>query len=107
MNDILDTKIKNKNKKITTLATKAELKVEQNKIEKLQTYDDSSLFIDQSYFGHNRQQNFLIHERMYKTFKIPAGLTDKLQNESLKSCQVKKISFLLYQIIVCFQNLCG
>ena len=54
MNDILDTKIKNKNKKITTLATKAELKVEQNKIEKLQTYDDSSLFIDQSYFGHNR-----------------------------------------------------
>ena len=35
MNDILDTKIKNKNKKITTLATKAERKIKQNKIEKL------------------------------------------------------------------------
>ena len=39
--------ISNLQKKIATLATKAELQVEQDKIGKLQTYD-SSLFIDQS-----------------------------------------------------------
>ena len=46
-------------KKIATLATKAELKAEEDKIEKLQTYD-SSLLIAQSYFGNDGSQKFLI-----------------------------------------------
>ena len=44
---------------IKRLATKAELKAEQDKIVKLQTYD-LSVFIGQSYFCNNGPQNFLI-----------------------------------------------
>ena len=75
-NEMLDAKIRNKelvdksdiykfiinsdlDKKIETLATKAELKAQQNKIVKLQTYD-SNLFIGQSYFFSDGLQNLLI-----------------------------------------------
>ena len=46
-------------KKIKVLAAKAELKAEQVKTEKLQTYD-SSLFISQSCFINEGSQFFLI-----------------------------------------------
>ena len=67
-NSDLDTKMK-------ILATKVELKAEQDKIEKLQT-NDSSLFIGQSYFVNDESQNFLIFQPIFKIFTMPAGLTD-------------------------------
>ena len=54
-------------------ATKAELKAQQDKIEKLQTYD-SCLFIGQSYFINDRLQNFLIFQPIFKTFTMPMVL---------------------------------
>ena len=54
----LNDKIKEKTK---TLATKAELKTEQDKIVKLQIYD-SSLFISKSYFNNDTALLYLIFE---------------------------------------------
>ena len=36
---------------------------------------DLSLFIGQSYFGNDGLQNFLTFQQIYKTFKMPVGLT--------------------------------
>ena len=44
-------------KKKKASATKAELKVEQDKIVKLKTYD-YHIFISQSYFGYDATQNY-------------------------------------------------
>ena len=44
-------------KKKKASETKAELKVEQDKIVKLKTYD-LSLFVSQSYFGYDATQNY-------------------------------------------------
>ena len=38
---------------------------------------------------------------------MPAVLTDTIAEWESKELSNEKISFLLYQIIVCFQNLCG
>ena len=54
----LNDKIK---EKIKTLATKAELKAEQDKIVKLQI-SDSSLFISKSYFNNDTVLLYLIFE---------------------------------------------
>ena len=87
--DILDAKIKAKklvnkfntswfinntdlDEKIKTLATKAELKAEQDKKVKLQKYD-SSIFIGQSYFVYNGAQNYLIFQRLYYILKRLTG----------------------------------
>ena len=51
-----------------TLATKAELKAEQDKIVKLQTYD-LSFFIGQRYFNSEGSQNYLIFQTLYYTLK--------------------------------------
>ena len=40
---------------------------------------------------------------IYKTFKMPAGLTDTIMKWDLKGCQMKK-SILLQQILFFFQN---
>ena len=56
-------------KKIITLATKAELKVEQDKIIKLQA-SDSSYFRDKSHFvDEDSTQNYLVFQPMYRFFK--------------------------------------
>ena len=56
-------------KKIITLATKAELKVEQDKIIKLQAFD-SSYFRDKSHFvDEDSTQNYLVFQPMYRFFK--------------------------------------
>ena len=68
--DILD-------KKTEKLAIKAELKAEQDKIEKLQTYD-LSLFIDQSYFIINGSKSFLIFQSMFNTFTTQLVLQTQL-----------------------------
>ena len=66
----LDRKIK---EEITTLATKAELKAEQDKMVKLQTYD-LSLFIGQGYFINDGSQNYLVFQPIYKTITTFSGL---------------------------------
>ena len=58
------------------MASKAELKAEKDKIEKLQTCD-SSVFIGQSYFFNGRSQNFIKFLPTLNTFTMPDGLTKK------------------------------
>ena len=53
--------------KIKVLATKAELKAEQDKIAKLQPYD-LSLFM--GYFVNDGTQNYLTFRRLYYYFKM-------------------------------------
>ena len=53
---------------IKRLATKAELKAEQDKIVKLQTYD-LNLFTGQSYFVTDGLQLYLILQPLYHTLK--------------------------------------
>ena len=54
-------------KKIATLATKAELKAAQDKITKLQVFD-SSYFRGKDHFKNNGTQNYLIFQPMYRYF---------------------------------------
>ena len=57
------------NKKVATLASKAELKAEKDKLIKLQAFD-SSYFRGKSYFVDNDgTQNYLVFQSMYKYFK--------------------------------------
>ena len=56
-------------KKIITLATKVELKVEQDKIIKLQAFD-SSYFRDKSHFvDEDSTQNYLVFQPMFRFLK--------------------------------------
>ena len=106
LSDILNAKVKEKelvhksyisgfvdnfdlDKKIGTLAAKAELKAEHDKTEKLQTYD-SSLFIVQSFVDNNGLQNFLIFRPIYKIFKILTGLTDTIVEKESKGLSNEK-----------------
>ena len=54
-------------KKITTQATKAELKSEQDKIKKLQPFD-SSYFRSKSHFEDDETQNYLVFQPIYRFF---------------------------------------
>ena len=55
-------------KKIATLATKAELESEQDKITRLQSFD-SSCFRGKSYFKSDGTQNYLVFQPVYSYFK--------------------------------------
>ena len=55
------------NKKVATLATKAELKAEQDKIIKLEAFD-SSYFCGKSHFEDDETQNYLVFQPMYRYF---------------------------------------
>ena len=70
---------------IKALATNTELKAEQDKIVKLQTYD-LSLFIVQSYFQNNGAQLYLIFQPIYKTFTIFYCFT-----YTISVCEYKRI----------------
>ena len=110
-NNIIDTKIIKKklpdesylNKKTKALATKEEIKIlitktelksEQGKIVKLQTYD-SNLFIGQSHFNDDRAQLYLIFQPIYKTITTFSGLKDT--NGNLKYCQMKNLCVHMQQ----------
>ena len=60
---------------MATLATKAELKAEQNKITKPQTFD-SSYFRGKSHLEEDGFQNYLIFQPMYRYFKKISGVGD-------------------------------
>ena len=77
--------------KIKTLATKAELKAEQNKIVKLQIFD-SSLFIGQSYFSNDTAQLYLISKPVYKTVKTFYGLKETIPEWESKGYSNEKFT---------------
>ena len=76
---------------IETLATKVELKAEQNKIVRLQT-NDKSLFIGQSYFKNDGSQNHLIFQPIYKTITTFSGLTTTISEWKSKVFSNEKFS---------------
>ena len=55
-------------KKVATLATKAESKAEQGKLIKLQAFD-SNYFCGKSHFEGDDTQNYLVFQPMYRYFK--------------------------------------
>ena len=57
------------NKKIKTLATKAEFKTEQGKMVKLQAFN-SSYFRGKGHFEDGGTQNYLVFQLIYRFFKI-------------------------------------
>ena len=60
------------NTKLATLATKAELKTERDKIVKLKAFD-SSYFSDKSHFKDDGSQNYLFFQPVYRYFKNVAN----------------------------------
>ena len=78
--------------KIKALARKAELKGEQEKIEKLQTYD-SSIFIDQSYFFNDGSQDFLMFEPIFETFPRTSRTTEAILTWQSRGVLNEKVSY--------------
>ena len=60
-------KISNLNTKLATLATKAELKAEQDKIMKLQGFD-SHYFRSEIHFQDDETQNYSVFQPIYRFF---------------------------------------
>ena len=60
-------KISNLNTKLATLATKAELKAEQDKIMKLQGFD-SHCFRSKIHFQDDETQNYSVFQPIYRFF---------------------------------------
>ena len=71
-----------------TVKTKAELRAEQDKIIKLQTYDLSP-FIGQSYFANDGAELYLILQWLYYNFKR-LGNTEKVVSWKSKNFLIKK-----------------
>ena len=67
-----------KKKKVATLATKAELKIEQDGVTKLQAFD-SSYFHGKSHFKYDGTQNYLVFQPMYRYF-IKIGNTNHISS---------------------------
>ena len=89
------------NNKAATLATKAELKAEQDKIVTLQVFD-SSYFRGKSYFEDDSTQNNLVFQTMYRYLKKLVILNiSHLRN--LNNCLIKLLNLLLHLIIVVTQ----
>ena len=55
-------------KKVAKLTTKSELRIEQNKMLKLPTFD-SSYFRDKNHFEEDGAQNYLVFQPMYRYFR--------------------------------------
>ena len=67
------------NLKVATLATKAELKAEKNKIEKLEAFN-ISYFLGKSHFEEHGTKNYLVFQSLYRYFKkiISVGSGDDI-----------------------------
>ena len=77
------------------MATKAELKAEQEKIIKLRTFD-SSYFRGKNHFEDDGTQNYLILQPMYRYFKS-IGIVIIVLHGNLKNCLTKVLHLLLHQ----------
>ena len=71
-------------KEVATLATKAELKVEKDKVIKLQAFD-SSYFGRKNHFENDRTQNYLVFQPIYRYF-IKLVILIIFQNDNLEDC---------------------
>ena len=91
---------------IKTLAAKAELKAEQYKIVKLQTYD-LSLVIGQSYNNNDGAQLYLIFQPSCETITHFLVFHSQSQNGNLKDCETKNSNCLIHQIKIFLQNCYG
>ena len=77
-------------KKVAALATKAELKAEQDKIIKLQAFD-SSYFRGKSHFYDDGTQNYLRFQPIYSYFK-KIGNTDRISSWKSKGLSDESIN---------------
>ena len=110
--EVLDTKMKEKglvdksdisgfidssglDKKLATLATKADLKAEQDKIVKLQVFD-SSYFCGKIHFEDDGTENYLVFPPVSKRLLIAIIF----QRENLKNYPIKVLNLVLHLIIV-------
>ena len=82
-------------KKLPTLATKADLKAEQDKIVKLQVFD-SSYFCGKIHFEDDGTENYLVFPPVSKRLLIAIIF----QRENLKNCPIKVLNLVLHLIIV-------
>ena len=72
-----------------------ELKSGQDKVVKIQTMIQTSLFISQSYLVNDGSQNYLVFQPIYKAITIFLVFQIQSENGDLKDCQMK-ISTSLY-----------
>ena len=84
------------------MGTKVELKVEQDKITKLQAFD-SSYFRGKSHFEDDGTQNYLVFQPKNRYLKKFVILITS-QNRNLKDCLMKLLNFLLNLKIVLLQH---
>ena len=57
------------NKKVATLATKAELKADQDKIVKLET-NDLNYFLGKKFFGDDGSQNMFVYQPTFNMLEL-------------------------------------
>ena len=89
------------NRKVATLATKAELEAEQDKTTKLEAFD-SSYFVSKSYFEDDGTQNYLVFQPMDRYYKKIVNTYCISEWES--NCLMKVLKLLLHLIIVLLQD---
>ena len=90
------------NTKLTTLATKAELKTQQDKIVKLQIFD-STYFRDKSYFENDGTQKYLVFRPIYICYK-KVGTSNRISTWKSKGLSNKSINLLFYLIVALPQH---
>ena len=86
---------------LVKLATKAELKAEQDKIVKIQTFD-SSYFRRKCHFYNDGMQSYLVFSQSINILKRLL-IVIKFQRGNLKDCLMRVINFLLHLTIVLHQ----
>ena len=87
------------NEKIATLATKASLKAEQDKIKELQEFD-SSYFHDKRHFENDRTQIYLAFMPVLRYFKKLASNDHTSAWKPTKGLNYEVLNLLLQLIIV-------
>ena len=81
---------------LLTLATKADLKVEQDKTKA----SDSSCFHGKSHFEDDGTQNYLMFHPIYRYLKKRLAIMMIFQHGNLKNYLMKALKLLLHLIIV-------
>ena len=85
------------NKKVGTLATKGELRAEQDKLSKLQA-SDSSYFHGKSHFEDDGIQNCLMFGLIFALKRL--AVRSMFQSGNLKDCLMKALDLFLYLMAV-------
>ena len=85
------------NKKVETLATKGELRAEQDKLSKLQA-SDSSCFHGKSHFEDDGTQNCLMFGPIFALKRL--AVRSMFHSGNLKDCLMKALDLFLYLMVV-------